>query len=61
MTQSEIDARKKIDLLLLDVDELIKSGHYDHLPHLKIYRQALTEVTKQKGFPDNIIWPEAWI
>lgn len=26
--------------------------------NLKVYRQALRDITAQEGFPDNITWPE---
>lgn len=25
---------------------------------IKIYRQKLRDITKQSGFPDNVVWPE---
>lgn len=25
---------------------------------IKVYRQALRDITKQNGFPENIVWPE---
>ena len=25
---------------------------------LKAYRQALRDITKQEGFPENVVWPE---
>lgn len=25
---------------------------------IKIYRQALRDITKQDGFPENVVWPE---
>lgn len=55
----EKDAREKRNFLLResdwsqagDVPEKIRESY-------KVYRQALRDITKQEGFPENIEWPK---
>lgn len=57
--QAEI-ARIQRNVLLTESDWVVtKAKEYDKevSQDWKIYRQALRDISKQKGFPLNIIWP----
>lgn len=54
-------ARAKRDSLLYASDYYLMSDYpstEEGLAAVKAYRQALRDVTKQDGFPDQINWPE---
>lgn len=70
----KISINKAVDEELLSAEALMKrdtllkeSDHYmiDDYPiskgkkeEMKVYRQALRNIDKQKSFPDNIVWPK---
>lgn len=54
--------RHRRDKLLKDTDFFVSIPDYPITDHdrecVKQYRQLLRDITKQDGFPYNIIWPE---
>jgi hypothetical protein len=70
----KISINKAVDEELLSAEALMKrntllkeSDYYmvDDYPiskekkeEMKAYRQSLRDITKQKSFPDNIVWPK---
>ena len=53
--------RAKRDSLLEQTDYLVTSDYPindDRLAKIKIYRQALRDISEQSGFPRSITWPE---
>lgn len=55
------EIRLKRDTLLVETDVYMTLDYPisdEKRQVLKDYRQALRDVTKQDGFPENIIWPE---
>lgn len=69
----KIKVNKTVENEFLTMDALIKrntllneSDHYmmedypiskEKKEEMKVYRQALRNIDKQKSFPDNIVWP----
>ena len=67
LTDAEYDtvlaasARQKRDRLIAATDYLVTPDYpieSDRLAKVKIYRQALRDISEQSGFPRNITWPE---
>lgn len=57
----EIEVREKRNNLLSETDHLIMPDYpLDDSIKKQIctYRQDLRDITKQEGFPQNIVWPE---
>lgn len=55
-----LSAREKRDKLLTETDYLLMADYpvsTETLAAVKIYRQALRDITKQENFPRDIIWP----
>lgn len=54
-------ARSKRNRLLKKTDIFVSTPDYPltelQCDEIKIYRQQLRDITKQSGFPTNIIWP----
>ena len=53
--------RIKRDRLLSETDYYLMPDYPSdskNLEELKTYRQALRDITKQSGFPKDVIWPE---
>ena len=53
--------RAQRDSLLKQTDYLMMSDYPisdDRLAKIKIYRQALRDISEQSGFPRSITWPE---
>lgn len=47
---------------LSETDYLMTSDYpisEENLAEVKVYRQALRDITEQEGFPKDVIWPEA--
>ena len=56
-----LDVRLERNKLLSDTDHLIQSDYPisdEKKQEIKVYRQALRDITQQDGFPDNIVWPD---
>ena len=56
-----IQLRQKRDMLLSETDKYMTIDYpisEDKKQELKEYRQSLRDITNQKGFPENVIWPE---
>ena len=54
-------ARAKRDRLLSYCDFYLMPDYpatEEGLAEVKVYRQALRDITKQEGFPKEIVWPE---
>ena len=52
-------AKAKRDRLLAETDYMMMPDYpIKDKEAMKAYRQALRDITKQDGFPENIIWPE---
>ena len=67
LTDAEYDtvlaasARQKRDRLIATTDYLVTPDYpieSDRLAKVKIYRQALRDISEQSGFPRTITWPE---
>lgn len=46
---------------LSDTDYLVASDYpisEENLAEVKVYRQALRDITEQEGFPKKVIWPD---
>lgn len=59
--QLAIDARAKRDFLLSATDYLLTVDYpitSEKLEDVKVYRQALRDITEQANFPTGIEWPE---
>ena len=55
----EKQARNSRDRLLLETDYLMLPDYpLENRGEWEAYRQALRDITKQEGFPDDIQWPE---
>lgn len=54
--QAEQGVRAQRDELLLQTDWAALSDRV-LTPEMAAYRQALRDVTKQQGFPYNVVWP----
>ncbi len=55
------DIRDKRNTLLADTDYLIQPDYpisNEDCESVKAYRQALRDITKQDGFPRNVVWPD---
>lgn len=59
------EIRRQRDSLLYNIDPIISNSfRFGDLPEHKqnallAYRKDLLDITKQKGFPDNVVWPQA--
>ena len=56
-----LDVRLERNNLLSDTDHLIQADYPisdEKKQEIKVYRQALRDITQQDGFPDNIVWPD---
>ncbi len=55
------DIRDKRNTLLADTDYLIQPDYPisdEDREAVKAYRQSLRNITKQDGFPRNVVWPD---
>lgn len=54
--------RSKRNLLLLNTDRLLTIPDFpiseSEKEEVRSYRQLLRDITKQEGFPENVIWPD---
>lgn len=58
LSPNEEDVRARRNSLLIESDwTQLKDAPVDQLAWA-IYRQALRDVTSQKGFPANVVWPD---
>ena len=62
-TEEELarDVRNTRNAKLSKTDYLVASDYSiseKNLAEIKIYRQALRDITEQAGFPENVIWPD---
>ena len=58
----EADIRLKRDRLLTATDKYMTTDYpisREKKKQIKEYRQALRDITKQNGFPDNVVFPES--
>ena len=55
---AENDARKQRDALLAASDWTQVPDAPANLKKWKVYRQKLRDITEQKGFPFDVIWPD---
>lgn len=49
------------DAKLSETDYLVASDYpisEENLAEIKVYRQALRDITEQEGFPKKVIWPD---
>ena len=56
-----LDVRLERNKILSDTDHLIQSDYPisdEKKQEIKAYRQALSDIPQQDGFPDNIVWPD---
>ena len=64
ITQAEADeqaaqeVRQKRDGLLKESDYMVLPDAPVDAAKAKVYRQALRDITEQKGFPHKVTWPE---
>lgn len=59
--QWEYSVRSKRDMLLDECDYFVMPDYPNdpkNLEEIKKYRQDLRDITKQSGFPKNVIWPD---
>lgn len=55
------EIRDRRNALLTETDYLMQPDYpisEETRTDLKAYRQALRDITKQEGFPENVVWPE---
>lgn len=52
----EMEVRNLRNMLLAETDYLALSDN-TLTPEMSVYRQSLRDITKQSGFPENVIWP----
>ena len=55
------EIRDRRNVLLTETDYLMQPDYpisEETRTALKAYRQALRDITKQEGFPENVVWPE---
>lgn len=55
------DVRDTRNAKLSKTDYLVASDYHiseKNLAEIKIYRQALRDITEQAGFPESVIWPD---
>lgn len=62
-TEEELarDVRDTRNAKLSETDYLVASDYHiseKNLAEIKIYRQALRDITEQAGFPESVIWPD---
>lgn len=58
LSPNEEDVRARRNSLLIESDwTQLKDAPVDQLAWAT-YRQALRDVTSQKGFPANVVWPD---
>lgn len=59
--KKEAEVRAKRDYLISQTDYLLQPDYpisAEDLEKVKAYRQALRDIPEQKGFPENVTWPE---
>jgi hypothetical protein len=59
--QTEAEVRAQRDKLLAETDwTQVADAPIDSATRsaMRIYRQALRDITEQEGFPTNVVWPE---
>lgn len=57
----DAEVRAKRNRILTDTDYLVNPDYPisdDDREAVKAYRQALRDITKQEGFPLDVVWPE---
>lgn len=55
------EIRDRRNALLTETDYLMQPDYpisEETRTDIKAYRQALRDITKQEGFPENVVWPE---
>lgn len=62
-TEEELarNVRGTRDAKLSETDYLVASDYpisEENLAEIKVYRQALRDITEQAGFPKDVIWPD---
>lgn len=62
-TEEELarNVRGARDAKLSETDYLVASDYpisEENLAEVKVYRQALRDITEQEGFPKKVIWPD---
>lgn len=65
---SELTGNEKAEFIRAKRDLMLRDSDFAMLPDSPVaeskkeawrtYRQALRDLTKQSGFPDNVVWPE---
>lgn len=63
LTQEQLEQQVRLvrDRLLSDCDYYVMPDYpsaEEGLAEVKAYRQALRDITKQEGFPTEVVWPE---
>lgn len=56
-----INVRGTRDVKLSETDYLVASDYpisEENLAEIKVYRQALRDITEQEGFPKKVVWPD---
>ena len=59
--KKEAEVRAQRDALIDKTDYLLAPDYpisAKDLEKVKAYRQALRDIPEQKGFPDNVVWPD---
>lgn len=59
--QMAVKARQKRDAFLAKSDFYVMPDYpstEEGLAEVKAYRQALRDITKQEGFPADVVWPD---